>query len=163
VGLPDTLKEKKMFKRILLMLLIIVFALAPVCYGANNWGEGPDTNQLLKKVVPNYVAAIGGPVDGGTVSAMVTGSTAIPVTYRYVTRVITTTVGEVQTLADGSAGQLLTVLAISRMGSGTAIVTPTTKTGFTTVTLDAAFEYVTLLFIDTTKGWVIVATNGTVA
>jgi hypothetical protein len=152
-----------MFKRILLMLLIIVFALAPVCYGANNWGEGPDTNQLLKKVVPNYVAAIGGPVDGGGVSAMVTGSTAIPVTYKYVTKVITTTVGEVNTLADATAGQLATIIAISRMGSGTCVITPTTKTGFTTITLDAAFEYATLRYIDNTVGWVIFATNGTVA
>mgnify|MGYP001297306168 CR=1 FL=1 len=152
-----------MFKRILLMFLIIVFALAPVCYGANNWGEGPDTNQLLKKVVPNYVAAIGMPVDGSGVSAMTSGSLAIPVTYKYITKAIGVGVGAVHTLADGSDGQIITVLAISRAGSGTAVVTPTTKSGYSTVTLDAAWEYVTLLFVDTTVGWVIVATNATIA
>jgi hypothetical protein len=144
------------------MAVLMLTALSTVGYCAdyNNWGN-TDTYQLLGRELP-YDSIYAG-VQRGGVSAMVSGSTTIPLTYGYVTKAIGEGVGTVHTLADGVPGQIITVFAISRASSGTAVITPTTKTGYSTVTLDAAYEYVTLLFLDSTNGWVIVATNGTVA
>lgn len=61
------------------------------------------------------------------------------------------------TLADGTNGQVKIIV----MGTdgGDATLTPTTKTGFTTITFNDAGDGVTLAFI-TTKGWIVVGNNG---
>ncbi len=66
-------------------------------------------------------------------------------------------------LDDGTPGQELTLYVIYVEGSGTWIITPDTTTGFTTITLDAANEFVTLLFHNSTVGWILKGTNATVA
>lgn len=43
-------------------------------------------------------------------------------------------------------------------GDGT--LTPTTKTGFSTITFNDAGDGVVLLYTDDTKGWVVVGNNG---
>lgn len=61
------------------------------------------------------------------------------------------------TLADGTNGQVKIIV----MGTdgGDATLTPTTKTGFSTVTFNDAGDGVSLVFI-TTKGWIVYANNG---
>lgn len=61
------------------------------------------------------------------------------------------------TLADGTNGQVKYIV----MGTdgGDATLTPTTKTGFSTITFNDAGDGVTLVFI-TTKGWIVVGNNG---
>lgn len=61
------------------------------------------------------------------------------------------------TLADGTNGQVKIIV----MGTdgGDATLTPTTKTGFSTITFNDAGDGVTLVFI-TTKGWIVAGNNG---
>lgn len=61
------------------------------------------------------------------------------------------------TLADGTNGQVKYIV----MGTdgGDATLTPTTKTGYTTITFNDAGDGVTLVFI-TTKGWIVAGNNG---
>lgn len=61
------------------------------------------------------------------------------------------------TLADGTNGQVKIIV----MGTdgGDATLTPTTKTGYSTITFNDAGDGVTLAFI-TTKGWIVAGNNG---
>lgn len=61
------------------------------------------------------------------------------------------------TLADGANGQIKIIL----MGTdgGDATLTPTTKTGYSTITFNDAGDGVVLTFI-TTKGWIVAGNNG---
>lgn len=62
--------------------------------------------------------------------------------------------GESLALANGYAGQLKTYV-LTTDGGMNFTVTPTTKTGFTSVQLDDAKDAVTLRYVDSTVGWVI--------
>lgn len=158
---------KKLFILIAISLLICSVSYAAVGYKDTGAAAGAVTDLNVYGGVQSFdgstltVSMIG--TARGGVSAMVSGSLAIPIAYDYITKAIGGGAGAVHTLADGTPGQVITILAISVSGSGTAVITPTTTTGFTTVTLDAAFEYVTFLYVDDTVGWVIVATNATIA
>lgn len=96
---------------------------------------------------------------GGTLIATtdtLTGSGAIPVT-SLITKV-NTTGGGTDTLANGSDGQVKII--VLDVDSGTdAVITPTTKTGFTTITMNDAGDGVVLVYV-TTRGWICVANNG---
>lgn len=61
------------------------------------------------------------------------------------------------TLADGTNGQMKIIV----MGTdgGDATLTPTTKTGYSTITFNDAGDGVVLVFI-TTKGWIVAGNNG---
>ena len=60
---------------------------------------------------------------------------------------------------DGTyAGQTITIAIASDGGIGT--VTPTTKTGFTRVNLDAATDNVTLRWVSASVGWIILGQVG---
>jgi hypothetical protein len=64
------------------------------------------------------------------------------------------------TLPNGTPGQVLSLLVTGLQGSGTWIVTPTTKSGFTKITFDTKGDSVTLLYVDDTTGWIIVSNGG---
>ena len=73
-------------------------------------------------------------------------------------------------LANGSIGQCITIslAAIGATSDGyvideTAAATITTNTGWDTITLDAANEYVSLCWLDDTTGWIITSTTGTIS
>ncbi len=66
-------------------------------------------------------------------------------------------------LANGTPGQTIHLIEIFQQSGGSWDITPVTKTGFTTITLNAVGEYATLLYVDDTLGWIIVGTNGAVA
>lgn len=84
-----------------------------------------------------------------------TGAGAVSVV-KITTKVTTDGVGNALTLADGTDGQIVrVVLDVLGGGGQTAILTPTTKTGFTTVTFDAAGDTVSLQFV-TTRGWMVI-------
>jgi hypothetical protein len=65
------------------------------------------------------------------------------------------------TLSDGSDGQVKTFINTSTSGTNNVVITPTNLRGYTTITLNAEGETVTLLF----KGsqWNIIAGHGYVA
>lgn len=104
---------------------------------------------------------------GVTITALTLGSTlmlssdalsgagAIPVT-TVVTR-LTTTGANALTLADGTAGQIKVIQMIVDGGDGT--LTPTTKTGYTTITFNDVGDAVVLIF-HTTYGWMIASNYG---
>lgn len=75
-------------------------------------------------------------------------------------KLTTTGVGDAITLANGTDGQIKTVL--HDVDGGSAVLTPATKTGFTTITFTAVGETATLQYA-TTRGWFILALNGAVA
>ena len=86
----------------------------------------------------------------GTVQSL-TGAGAVNVTTA-ITEVTTTGAAQALTLADGVAGQQKTI--IHGVDGGSFVLTPTTKTGWSTFTATAAGESITLVFL-TTRGWVV--------
>jgi hypothetical protein len=60
-------------------------------------------------------------------------------------------------------GRVLTIYLGTKSGSDNAVITPVTKLGYSTITLDAANEMATLQWQGATLGWVILHTTGTVA
>ena len=66
-------------------------------------------------------------------------------------------------LANGTIGQVISLIAIYREGNGTWVITPVTKTGFSTITMDAVGEHATLLYVNDTVGWVLQGSNATIA
>lgn len=86
---------------------------------------------------------------------------AIPVTHRFVTKNLGSD-GEALTLADGVPGQVLTITvgAGSDSPHGTGTLTPATSAGFASVALADVGDTVTLEFVDSTTGWVVIGAAG---
>ena len=102
-------------------------------------------------------ATIGGALI--TTPQTITGSGAINLTTAIT--VINSTGGGAYSLADGTNGQIKTITMV--VDGGDATITPTTtKTGWTTITMDAVADSVTLQFY-TTYGWMLASNyNATV-
>lgn len=96
---------------------------------------------------------------GGTTSAA--DSLAIPITHAYVAKT-TGADAEALTLANGNPGQILTIALVTD-GGGDGTLTPTTKSGFTSIVFADAGDIATLMYVDDTVGWVILGTAGTAA
>lgn len=88
-----------------------------------------------------------------------TGAGAISLTTP--TTHLVTTGANALTLANGVAGQRKRIIMITDGGDGT--LTPTTKTGFSTLTFNDAGDAVELEYINDTIGWRIVANSGATA
>ena len=73
-----------------------------------------------------------------------------------VTSLTTTGSAQALTLADGTAGQMKIIT--HTVDGGSAVLTPTTKIGFTTVTFTAVGDAVTLVY--TAAGWAVVGSKG---
>jgi len=86
---------------------------------------------------------------------------ALPTSYSLVALPTSNSVGAVYTLANGTPGQIVKFFAIGRVGSDTAVITPATSTGFSTATLGANNSFVTLQYINSTIGWIILAYSST--
>lgn len=91
----------------------------------------------------------------GGVQAL-SGAGAVNVT-NLSTAFTSTGVGDALTLADGANGQIKTIAHVS--DGGTGVLTPTTKSGYSTITFTNIGDAVTLQFF-TTAGWIIVGQNG---
>lgn len=91
----------------------------------------------------------------GSTTQAITGSGAVDV-ITLITK-MNTTGGGTYTLADGTDGQVK--IAVLDVDGGDAVITPTTKTGFTTLTFDAVGDGCTLVFV-TGRGWMVVGNNG---
>jgi len=86
---------------------------------------------------------------------------AIPITHKVVVK---TTGGDAEalTLVDGVPGQTLTI-QLGTDGGGDGTLTPTTTTGFATIVFADAGDQMTLQFINSTVGWVILGGSGVAA
>ncbi|GAA5137431.1 hypothetical protein GCM10023213_14090 [Prosthecobacter algae] len=110
-------------------------------------GDVVEVEDCVPVVQPNGKATVAG------------GTLAIPVTRRIASK--TTGGAEALTLADGLPGQQLTVILATDGGDGT--LTPTTKTGFTSIVFADVGDTAHLLFVDATVGWTIQGLSGAAA
>jgi hypothetical protein len=124
-------------------------------------GPVTSTNGFVGNITGNITGNVTGNVTGdltgrvfGTIGAR-SGAGAVPLTSSVVR--LTTTGADALTLANGSNGQILTIVMVVDGGDGT--LTPTTKTGFSTITFDAVGNSVTLQYFPT-QGWMIVSSYG---
>jgi hypothetical protein len=86
------------------------------------------------------------------------GAGAVDITNAF-TALTTTGAAQALTLANGSVGELKIITHV--VDGGSAVLTPTTKIGFSTITFTGVGESAMLVY--TTAGWAIVALNGAVA
>ena len=84
-------------------------------------------------------------------------SSAIDITSA-VTEVDCTSAVGTFTLADGANGQIKTIINVSTSGTNAATITPSNLRGYTSVSLNAPGETVTLIFKN--SNWNIIAGNG---
>lgn len=161
---------KKLF---VLITTLLLFNASPLFASVGIWEDGNPTGTVTdfefqgSSFTNNgsrwtFNLLLAGAADGGATS-MTTTDTAVSTSYVLVRKAIGPTVGQVGTLADGSPGQIQTIFITERSGSGTFVLTPTTTTGFETITFDAVGEYATLMFADSTTGWIMLSTTGTLA
>jgi hypothetical protein len=125
---------------------------------ANTTFSGPvtSTNGFIGSVTGNVTGNVTG-VTTGSVQAL-SGAGAVNTTTA-VTSLTTTGAAQALTLANGAAGQFKTI--VHTVDGGSAVLTPTTKVGFTTITFTNVGESANLVY--TSAGWAIVALNGAVA
>ena len=124
-------------------------------------GPVTSTNGFVGAVTGNITGNVTGNVTGdltgrtfGTVGTR-SGAGAVPITSATVR--LTTTGADALTLANGANGQILSIVMVADGGDGT--LTPTTKTGFSTITFNDVGDSVTLQYF-TTLGWMILSNNG---
>ena len=91
----------------------------------------------------------------GTVQRL-SGAGAVNLT-TLTTALTTTGASQALTLANGVDGQIKTI--IHDVDGGSAVLTPATKTGFTTVTFTNVGDTVTLQYL-TTRGWFVIGSKG---
>jgi len=72
------------------------------------------------------------------------------------TSLTTTGASQALTLANGSVGEVKIIVHV--VDGGSAVLTPTTKIGFSTITFTAAGDSAMLIY--TSAGWAIVGSNG---
>jgi len=122
--------------------------------GGNNWALG----KAAERWKPFFGETnISGPII--QVPDTLTGAGAVSITST-TTKLTTTGAAQALTLANGVDGQIKTI--IHDVDGGSAVLTPTTKTGFTTITFTNAGESAMLQYV-TTRGWIILSLRGAVA
>lgn len=139
---------------VLTLLLSFIFVGLGYCDTTNRWGQ-TDTYSLLKRTTPYDWVYLGH--SRGGVSAIATDITTLPVGYSVLFIICASSS---KTLPDAEPGKMLTLIATDDDDSGAVTITPTTSTGWASVSFDANGETVILQYIDSTYGWVIVGYSG---
>jgi hypothetical protein len=118
-------------------------------------------NGFIGAVTGNVIGNVTGDVTGNitgdviaTVQAL-SGAGAVNLT-DMLTSLTTTGASQALTLADGTVGQIKIIT--HTVDGGSAILTPTTKIGFSTITFTAVGDAVTMIY--TAAGWAIVGNRG---
>jgi hypothetical protein len=124
--------------------------------------SGPVTslNGFIGGVTGNITGNVTGNVTGDifATNQALSGAGAVNVT-DMLTSLTTTGASQALTLANGTLGQIKIICHV--VDGGSAVLTPTTKIGFTTITFTNVGD--TAMLIYTAVGWDIVALNGAVA
>lgn len=124
-------------------------------------GPVTSTNGFIGAVTGNIVGNVTGNVTGNTTGVvygtaqLLSGAGAVNITTA-VTCVTTTGASQALTLADGTVGQFKTI--VHTVDGGSAVLTPTTKIGFTTITFTAVGDSVALYY--STTGWAVIGSKG---
>ena len=84
-------------------------------------------------------------------------NTAVNVTTA-ITEINATSATHAAAMADGSDGQIKTIINVSTSGTNNVVITPANLRGYTTITLNAPGETVTCLFKN--SNWNVIAGNG---
>jgi hypothetical protein len=107
-----------------------------------------------------FIGAITGNVTGDVFASNQTlsGAGAVNLT-DMLTSLTTTGATQALTLANGTLGQIKIISHV--VDGGSAVLTPTTKIGFSTITFTAVGDSAMLIY--TVSGWDIVSLNGAVA
>lgn len=113
---------------------------------------GPATS--VTSLAVSGASTLSGAIIGG-VQAL-SGAGAVNLTT--LTTRLTTTGANALTLANGTDGQIKIIVMVVDGGDGT--LTPTTKTGYTTITFNDVGDSVVLQYF-TTLGWMVVSNYGT--
>jgi hypothetical protein len=126
-------------------------------------GPVTSTNGFIGNMTGNITGNVTGNVTGdltgrtfGTVGTRA-GAGAVPLTAATV-QVTTTGSAAALTLANGTVGQMLTIV-MTTDGGGDATLTPTTKTGYNTITFNDAGDAIVLQYL-ATVGWMIISNYG---
>lgn len=83
------------------------------------------------------------------------GAGAVDITNAF-TSLTTTGASQALTLADGTVGEMKVI--VHTVDGGSAVLTPTTKIGFSTITFTAVGDSATLIY--TSAGWAIIGSRG---
>ena len=117
-------------------------------------GDAEVTSAKLASAISITQLTFGGPVFSTDIQAL-SGAGDVNVT-TLITEV-TTTGADALTLGNGTNGQFKIIRMVARVGDGT--LTPTTKTGFSTITFNTVGDTVMLQY-RTTSGWWLVSNYG---
>lgn len=123
-------------------------------------GPVTSTNGFVGAVTGNITGNVTGNVTGDifATNQALSGAGAVNVT-DMLTSLTTTGAAQALTLANGTTGQIKIITHV--VDGGSAVLTPTTKIGFSTITFTGVGESAMLIY--TASGWAIVALNGAVA
>jgi hypothetical protein len=121
---------------------------------SENGFQSITTNATTGAVTVN--SSFGSDVVLGTQS--LSGAGAVDITNAF-TNLTTTGAAQALTLANGTLGEIKIIS--HAVDGGSAVLTPTTKIGFSTITFTAVGDSAMLVY--TSAGWDIVALNGAVA
>ncbi len=123
-------------------------------------GPVTSTNGFIGAVTGNITGNVTGNVTGDifATNQALSGAGAVNVT-DMLTSLTTTGAAQALTLANGTAGQIKIISHV--IDGGSAVLTPTTKIGFTTITFTNVGDSATLVY--TTAGWAIIGISGAVA
>ena len=120
--------------------------------------SGPitSTNGFIGAITGNITGNITG--DVFATNQALSGAGAVNTT-DMLTSLTTTGATQALTLANGTLGQIKIISHV--VDGGSAVLTPTTKIGFTTITFTAVGDSAMLIY--TALGWDVVSLNGAVA
>lgn len=119
-------------------------------------GPVTSTNGFIGAVTGNVTGNVTGDIFAS--NQALSGAGAVNVT-DMLTSLTSTGSAQALTLADGTLGQIKIICHV--VDGGSAVLTPTTKIGFSTITFTAVGDSAMLIY--TAAGWDIVALNGAVA
>lgn len=119
-------------------------------------GPVTSTNGFIGAITGNITGNITG--DVFATNQALSGAGAVNTT-DMLTSLTTTGATQALTLANGTLGQIKIISHV--VDGGSAVLTPTTKIGFTTITFTAVGDSAMLIY--TVSGWDIVSLNGAVA
>ena len=119
-------------------------------------GPVTSTNGFIGAITGNITGNITG--DVFATNQALSGAGAVNTT-DMLTSLTTTGATQALTLANGTLGQIKIISHV--VDGGSAVLTPTTKIGFSTITFTAVGDSAMLIY--TVSGWDIVSLNGAVA
>ena len=123
-------------------------------------GPVTSTNGFIGAVTGNITGNITGNVTGDifATNQALSGAGAVNIT-DMLTSLTTTGAAQALTLANGTTGQIKIISHV--VDGGSAVLTPTTKIGFTTITFTNVGDSAILVY--TAAGWAIIGISGAVA